>query len=168
MPHEDVQELTIRNFFLQFIGRTVTDWRVTENWPSAHLDVVIQFLLLLHEVLAQARLLLLARLQLGKVDTVVELGELVLTAHLDTIELPRVVSELLLDFGLGHTDVGLGHFTSSASLGGGYVIRDTISFQRISAFTLRFVAPVKVVFLPVALELDTFRASGRALELSWR
>ena len=71
--HEDGEEFAPCRLLLEFVRGAVTDRRVTKDRPRAHLNVIIQFLLLLHEVLAKARLFFLACLQVGKVDTIVEL-----------------------------------------------------------------------------------------------
>ena len=97
MLHEDGEELAPRRLLLELVGRAVADGRVTEDGTGAHFYVVVQFLLLLHEVLAEARLLLLAGLEVGEVNTVVKLGKLVLSPHLDPIQLARIVAKLLLD-----------------------------------------------------------------------
>ena len=52
VTHEDVQEFAPRRLLLELVGRAVADRRVTENWPRAQLYILIQLLLLLHQVVA--------------------------------------------------------------------------------------------------------------------
>lgn len=158
--HEDGEELAPRRLLLlELVRRAVADRRVAEDRPRAHLHVVVQFLLLLHEVLAEARLLLFARLQVGEVYPEVKLGQLVLSPHLDPIQLARIVAELLLDLLHGYPNMSFRGIVVAILVAG--FAREAVGHERLRALALGLLAAVLVLVLRLALELDAFARGGR-------
>ena len=159
MLHEDGEELAPSRLLLELVGRAVADWRVTEDGTGAHFYVVVQFLLLLHEVLAEARLLLLAGLEVGEVNPVVKLGKLVLSPHLDPIQFARIVAELLLDLLHWYPYMSFNEIVFAILLAG--FTREAVGHQRVRALALGLLAAVLVLVLRLALELDASAPAGR-------
>lgn len=108
--------------------------------------------------MAQSSLLLRARLQLSEVYPIVELSEFFLCPKLDSIQFPRIVAKLLLNFSLRHSDMT---FYDKIYIFLAFLLRIllflryTVSFKRVSAVALGF-APILIVIQRVTLlKLDT-------------
>ena len=109
---------------------TVVDGRIAEHRARALLHERIELSLVLAEVEAQSGLLLLARLQHGKVDAEVEFFELVLASKLYSIKASRVIAVLLLDL-LHSIDAAM--YASPRRPNRQFTIAAAISEERISA-----------------------------------
>ena len=109
---------------------TVVDGRIAENRARALLHERVELSLMLTEVEAQSGLLLLARLQHGKVDAKIEFFELVLASKLYSVEASRVIAVLLLDL-LHSIDAAM--YASPRRLNRQFTIAAAISDERISA-----------------------------------
>ena len=97
VAHEHIQILSFAVCLLELTRWTVADRRITKERIGAFLHVLIQFLLLLHQVLSQTSLLLLTFFKLGEIDAKVELLELSFASEFDSVELSWVVAPLFLD-----------------------------------------------------------------------
>ena len=101
-------------------------------------------------------MLLFTRFELGEVDAKVELGELVFAPHLYSIELLRVVAELLLDF--LH---GLANMCVQESVTAMFILRrQAVRLERICALAFSSFAMVLILVLRFTFKFDATFASG--------